>query len=905
MDASSINLEQSASYYEQVRLALNNFHDPRWLGEQSPLAAPYFLGAALKRSSATDTMGDRGETLRQELQSAAATLWPGSLPADKDALLTAVNEERLQYGNKGAMYHYLLLELRYFRHYFNPRAQPQAKREVDLREYVGVGRGPYFNHLKTARQNLGDALLNRLRPSFRLEQPVQRSKVLIAREALVQGCMADLGAGKTVAISGMGGVGKTSLGAAVAGHWPAQPIFWYTFRPTFNDQLSSLLFSLGYFLHQQGASGLWLQLVADKGKVENYNLALAHLRGDLHTLSQAPLLCFDETDYLQAESEKLGSDQIQMREFLASLRGLVPTLLIGQQPGLSVDTHYALPGLTLPQVATFLTEAHLPFDSADVHLLHAYTGGNPRLLRLIAALAEDGRSLSEIVSETPGAPTLPALLESFWGRLNIGERQTLLRLAVFRSPAPDDAWPDLKVALKRLTGQNMVQRDGYGGVALLPIIRDLLVDDRQRFPAELYDQCHLEAAGIRAVRGEYTAAAWHYSQAGEAALAIQVWFPHREQEMRRGQAAGALAIFQQMSLRRLADTEKQGLALLRAELYELTAEADKGLAELKAIKWPTDSMVTADALLLRGQFLNALGRTPAALDTYEEGLAALAHLHRQLVRFRYRRSITHVQQRQMGEAWQEARLAQYEADHLQGLVQDEQGQFDEAYSYYQRALALAKSVKYEPGIAQTNRELAILLSRLVKLEEATTHAQEAIAYYKRTGDRFGLETMHNVLTAIYFQAGQFEKSIATAEIALSFFEEARLPYWASTTGATLAEAYFEVGDLDKAEQVARKVLNFEEPQSYPYALFTIGLVRRARQDMEAAERYFQNSREIAQENGDKFMEAYAWQALGKVYRVQGRSEASRSALTEALQQFESLTITQEIESTSRLLENSE
>ena len=53
------------------------------------------------------------------------------------------------------MYHYLLLELRYFRRYFYPRAQPQAKREVDLREYLGVGRGPYFNHLKTARQNLG------------------------------------------------------------------------------------------------------------------------------------------------------------------------------------------------------------------------------------------------------------------------------------------------------------------------------------------------------------------------------------------------------------------------------------------------------------------------------------------------------------------------------------------------------------------------------------------------------------------------------------------------------------------------------------------------------------------------------------------------------------------------------
>jgi tetratricopeptide (TPR) repeat protein len=312
-------------------------------------------------------------------------------------------------------------------------------------------------------------------------------------------------------------------------------------------------------------------------------------------------------------------------------------------------------------------------------------------------------------------------------------------------------------------------------------------------------------------------------------------------------------------------------------------------------------MVTADALLLRGQFLNALGRTPAALNTYEEGLAALAHLHRQLVRFRYRRSITYVQQRQMKEAWQEVLMAQYEADHLQGLVQDEQGQFDEAYLTYQRALDLAKSVKYEAGIAQTSRELAILLSRQARPEEAMHHAQEAIAYFEHTGDRFSLERMRNTLTAIYFQAGQFEKAIEVAEIAISFFEEARMPYWASTTGATLAEAYFEVGNLDKAQEIAHKVLKFEEPQSYPYALFTLGSVQRARGDLETAERYFQNSLDIAQENDDKFMEAYAWQALGKVCGDQGRSEASHSALTTALQQFEALGIAQEIEATRRLL----
>ncbi|UCG22601.1 MAG: tetratricopeptide repeat protein [Chloroflexota bacterium] len=896
-----VDSKRSTSFYEQVRLALNNFQDPLWLGEYSPLAAPYFLGAALKQSPAGDTPQGRGEVLRLQLQSATETLWPGSLPVDKDALVAAVDEERQQYGNKGAMYHYLLLELRYFRRYFYPRSHPRAEREVELRDYLGVGRGPYFNHLKAARQSLGDALLSLLRPSFRLEQPVLRSEALIAREHLIQQCVVDLKAGKTVAINGMGGVGKTSLGAAVAEQWSAQPVFWFTFRPTFNDQLSSLLFSLGNYLHLRGASGLWLQLVADKGKVENYDLALALLRGDLHALPQAPLLCFDETDHLQEDPEKPGSGQIQIREFLNGLHGLVSTLFIGQQDLLTADVHHNLEGLTLQQVVTFLTEAQVPFAPADVPHLHAYTGGNPRLLKLCAALLEEGRALSEIITETPGVPALQALLERLWRRLGADARQMLLRLAVFRSPAPDDAWPDPELALKRLVEQHIVQRDGYGGVSLLPIIRDLLYDDRQRFPAELHEQYHLEAAGIRAARGEYTAAAWHYSQGGEAALAVQVWFPHRNSEVMHGQAAAALAIFQQMSVRRLGEAESRALALLRAELYELTGEVEKGLTELEATEWSADSMVTADALLLRGHFLNALGRAPDALQTYEEGMSALVHLLRQLARFRYQGSITHVQQRQMKEAWKEARLAQYEAEHLQGLVQDEQGQFDEAYLYYQRALALARSVKHEPGIAKSSRELAVLLSRQAKLEEARNYAEEASAYYEHTGDRFGLETMHNVLAAIYFQAGQYEKAIEIAEIALLFFEEARMPYWASTTGATLAEAYFEVENLDKAEEIALKVLRIEEPHSHPYALFTIGRVRQARQDLELAERYFQQSLDIAQQNGDKFMEAYAWQALGKIYREQGQEEASQNALMEALGQFEALEIAPEIEATRHLL----
>ena len=75
------------------------------------------------------------------------------------------------------------------------------------------------------------------------------------------------------------------------------------------------------------------------------------------------------------------------------------------------------------------------------------------------------------------------------------------------------------------------------------------------------------------------------------------------------------------------------------------------------------------------------------------------------------------------------------------------------------------------------------------------------------------------------------------------------------------------------------------------------------EDLQTAERSFQSSLEIAQENGDKFLEAYAWQGLGKVYGDQGRSQTSRDALTQALHQFEAMAIVQEIKATRRLLDD--
>jgi tetratricopeptide (TPR) repeat protein len=888
-------------FFERLRLALNNYHDPQWLGESSPLAAPYFLGAALTGVSNADTVEGRGRVLQQAIETAVNSLWGGTLPASREELETAVQEARQEEGNSGNRYYFLLLDLRYLRRHFRPRANPPADSEQAIRDYLGVGRGPYFNHLKAARGALGEALINLLQPTFRLEQPPRFEGQLIGRESLIDQCLTELRAQQTVAVTGMGGAGKTALAAAVAAKWSESSVFWLTLWPTLNDQLSSLLFSLGYFLHQEGVSGLWLQLVADHGQVDNLPLALEQVRGALHVLDPKPLLCIDEIDRLIADPEKVTLAQQQLRAFLENLRGLAPVLLVGQQVNVLADAHHTLAGLTPAQVQALLAQNGVAHTEADVARLQANTGGNARMVWLCTALCRDGRSLADVLDSLPETAVFQTLFTRFWQALTPEERRFLQQIAVFRSPAPADAFPQAAAVMDSLARRHILQRDGQGAISLLPIIRDLVYGDHQRLPAEDREQAHLAAAGIRAERGEYTAAVYHFFQGGEMDAAVQVWYPHRQQEIRRGQAAAALAVFEQLSQRRLPEAEAQALALIKAELYQLAGQTEQGLAELTAVDWQMDSETAVQAYLLQGTFLNSLGYPHSALEKLEDGLAAIARLLEQLVRFRQQRTVVHIQQWQMQGAIQEVRLAQYTTEHLQGQIHEQQGNYDEAYLAYQRALVLAKSIAYEAGIAQTNRDLATLLMRQSRLDEAQEHLQAALDYYDAIGDRLSWEKARNTLLGIHFQAGEFEQVIAIGEQSLPFFEQAKIPYYAGAISSNVAESYYEIGDLEKAEFYAQKTLSLEETHPYPYALYTLGLIRRAQQNYAAAESYLRQSQEIAAQNSDGFMEAYALRLLGEVLAEQGKGETAVPILNQALDQFKRLNIRSEIDKIQNML----
>jgi tetratricopeptide (TPR) repeat protein len=881
------------SFSDHLRRALELIDQPASLGAQSPLAAPYFLGEALRGAEAT--AAGRGAALRAAIMLAAAQLWGDLLPDDGQTMLAAALAE----SDGGDRYSCMVLELNYFKQRYRPAPRNQAEIYTDI---LHISRPTHDRHLRRAVERLGVALLDLARPAIYLEQPAP-PPALVGRDPLLARLRADLLACKSVALVGHGGAGKTSLGAAAAAAWAPTLRFWYTFRPGLSDRLEGLLFALGRFLREQGVSALWHQLVAEHGRLPDGALALGLALADLRKLPTMPLLCFDELDLLRpADADQAWPTHTQLLAFLDGLRGHVPLLLIGQRAFWSSDALYEAGELTHADLADWLAARAVPHVPADVAHLHDYTAGNPRLAELCVALFQAGSydSFAAALADLPQAQALLPLWLRLERDLPAAERRLLQTLSVFRTPAPADAWygetTEQATTLNSLIERRLVQPDSRGGVALLPALREVIAGE---LPAERREELHAWAAQIRAERGAYTAAAYHLYRAGQPEAAIELWHEHRDHEIEQGQAAAALTIFAQISPRRLPARHAETLLLLRARLHELAGSPTGVVDDLIEASWGDDNPATPEAMLRLGRAVQAQGDRELALQTFQVGLDAAALL-RVSTQLYVQRGLVNTYRRDMRQAWREARLAYFHAVVTLGIVSEQSGEYAAARAHYLTALATAEELGYRAGTAETHHYLAALAGRHQALDEALHHFEQAIAFYEQIGDRLSRELVRGNMASAFIQARHFAEAVEPAEQAMRFFMAMGNPFRTAHNASNLAEAHAELGNLDQAEEFANVVLQQNEPQSHPYALYTLGTVYLRCGNLAQAERSYDQSRRLATINDDLYLLAFAWRALGEVARMQGSEERAGPAFAAAVELFRRLQIDEEVRHTEAL-----
>lgn len=832
--------QKFVTFDKQLKDALKRYDDPVRLAAESPLATAYFLGVAAPQ----DTTTNWGELLRQALLRAANSLWGETPPLHRAEVETAWAE--ILADPSTSRYSYLVLELRYFQQFFRPRSLQQI-----WEEFLQQSRAEFYRDVDRAVVELGEALLRTLRPAARVEPPPAMEQ-LVGREQLLTRMEEALLSGHSVALSGVAGAGKSSVAAALAARWPMPARFWFTVRAELNDRLYQLLYALGAFLHQNGAIGLWRALAANQGRLDDPALLFTLARRDLESLAEKrPLLVLDEVDLWDEDGDGI----TQVREFVAGIQDVASVLLVGQRVEHPAQVHLVAESLTAQGVAQLLAENGVPVSSDDAARLYADTGGNPRLLWLCIDLLRQGDSVDVVLAGDDGrARPFESFFARLWQRLDGDARALLNALAVYPTYAPADPWP--APLLSQLHSRHLLTTDGRGGVALLPGIRNALA---RAMSAEQREELHRAAAAVHATRAEYTLAAYHLHRGAQPELAVQLWFPQRTMEIARGQAATAAAIFHDISRDRLNKATQRLLEVIRAELYQLTGNLQAGLEALP----DADDAAGADELALdvarlRGDFLDALGMPEQALTTYAHALTATANLQARMVDLHARRALVYVRQRQMADAWRAAHQARYQAEQLQGLVLEQQGDIDAAEVHYLAALEIAEASGDDNARAETNRCLCNIYGRRGELAIALRHANDAIGHYERVGNLVNAALVRSNLAAAYLDVGQYADVLVTAQPAFEFFQEHGFSHRLAGTACNLAEAHFELGDLDAAQRYAERALHEEEPLAIPYAAYTLALVFHARGETALGMRWLEQCRAMAQTNEDIFIEAYAW-----------------------------------------------
>jgi hypothetical protein len=892
MMASQQGAQVSLTPFERhVKQALRLLSDLERLGDESPLASPYFLGRALRDLKRPATNAARGDVLRAEIRAAAARLWRGPLPDSRDAMLAAIAEARRDPDDP--RYSYVVLELRCF----NEWVQPLHTSDIWEQPHLLPGsKSQHYRDFDRAVKQLAALLLDSLRPALRPERP-RPPEVLYGYEQQRELLAQALAQGRAVALAGPGGVGKTSLAAAALADAGERPAFWYTLRPRFNDGASSLLSALGAFLHEHGASNLWQYLATANSLMGDLNLAAGLLRQDLATLeARRPILIFDDLEHLAAGNlEPPSPSHAQLLGLIEGLRGSAALLLISQRSLPACDLHLNLGGLGLDDVARLCAHSGHALTAGEIEGLQAYTDGNPRLVVLLLALRSAENAPLSLESERAARSLLPAF-QRLWLRLTPDERRSLQRLAVYQGYAPEDLLsPGSLDGLLRL---RLLEHDGAGGIAVLPSLAAII---QEELSPELREKLHGEAAMVRLERGEYTAAAFHFARSGQEQLAVQAWFPQRRQAIARGEADAALSVFGAISRQRLDRQEQKALDIIRSELRQLVGQQEEALRDLEQADWSDLSEGSARLWMLRGEMQDALGFPDRALQSYGEGLAVTARLLGQVVVLHQRRGLLFYRRRDLAASWHEIHRAQFELSVLRGLVRQEEGAYDESLEAFRAARRLAEQLADDSLRAQAERYLASIFGRRQQLADAVSHGLDALATYERLGDRVNLEKMRSNLAFIYVQTRQFSQALEVGAPAYAFFIAVRDTYFAGATGANLAEASFELGDLAGAARYAAEVLELGHPHAAPYAHFTLGQIDLARDNASGAIDNFSKSMQLAQSNDDPFMVAYAQRSLGQALLAANEAEPARRQLQTALELFRQLDIAGEIAATERLL----
>jgi len=729
-----------------------------------------------------------------------------------------------------------------------------------------------------------------------------------------------LAAKHQIIISGMPGMGKTALAAALAMQVsPPVKIFWHTFHT--GEGVHALIWKLAGFLAWRGQSDLWamLQNAQQTGIQPPPSEVLFDYLFQL-LCGQGYLLCFDNFHFV--ENDPL------LAQFLERLEGVIPDnevsiMIITSRsvPGLAHSADFQpMAGLSREDARSLLATRGLSLPEDLFNTLYTRTEGNTQFLTLAIDSLLRGQDPVRLIHQLPENESIEHyLIKAVDDGLNAEEREVMSAVSVLMGyPGSRDAISAIlegrnmrrtlndlnsRYLLSALEGENGKE---YTQHALVQVFY------YEQLGRRAQQEMHRRAAEHYATtEPDPLRAALHYQCAGEVARAVEYATQDVWASINRGQALALQQVLEQFGEKLDDPILNARLNLARGQVSALLGDGqaaqDRYESAYNTLEGLPDSPqarpLKARACLGMGEVLQE-SNPLVALEWLMLGLEALPEgenlLEQAIIRIRMGR--IHAYQgdyKAAEEALQQGRKELPPEHPMQitalgnlGNLYCARGDTVQGQAYYRDALALAQKLGDQWRIAEHKLNLGIEADIAGQLKEALAIYQEVLAQAEKLGSLAQRVRTHTLLGIVYVKLGEYEQAERNLKECIGLARRAKLRAHLIYALPSLADLYLRQGQPAAAEPLlveAEKL--YQETgtrlaEVLPEINRTWALLHLEQGDIEAARTRAETSVSLARDLESDTDEGIGMRVLGKVKLALQQHDGALASFEGSLAQLE-------------------
>jgi len=212
--------------------------------------------------------------------------------------------------------------------------------------------------------------------------------------------------------------------------------------------------------------------------------------------------------------------------------------------------------------------------------------------------------------------------------------------------------------------------------------------------------------------------------------------------------------------------------------------------------------------------------------------------------------------------------------HNLGNVYYQQGKWQEAIAAYEQSLQTKRELGNVHGVALTLGNLGNVYSNQGKWQEAIATYEQSLQTKRELGDVHGVAQTLNNLGSVYFQQGQWQEAIAAYEQSLQISRQLGDVHGVALTLGNLGSVYLQQGKWQEAiaayEQSLQTFRQLGDVHGVAVALMNLGSVYREQGQWQEAIAAYEQSLQTFRELGDVHGVAQTLTNLGTVYATQGQ-----------------------------------